>query len=511
MVDRQLPAAHRRQLPIKHLTRLFSGAMRLLAPLAAAVAAALIACTAHASAAGPTLLIGTSEEAVKSSSLVEAKAKMSVLQLAGFDSVRVTSVWWPGESRPDDEEVTQLRNAISAARLLGIRVFISIFHHGNRTTPLTEEARMEFAGYAQWIARTFPYVRDFVIGNEPNLNRFWLPQFNEDGTNAAAPAYMELLGLTYDALKTVSRKINVIGGALAPRGTDRPGTSRDTHSPTRFIRDLGDAYRLSGRPRPLMDELAIHPYGTNSSERPSVRHQGTTVGLGDYAKLVRVLGESFDGTAQKGSTLPIAYEEYGVETQIPQHRLRSYTGNEPTVTRPVSPAIQAAYYRQAIELAFCQPNVRSFMIFHLWDEPARPGWQSGLYFADGWPKASLTHVRQAMAESRRGVVARCPRLALEPKVLKLRWPRGRIDGTRPVRIQLTCSIDCAYTAALEDVTARAKRIGTVRGRAIGRTATTIVVPARKAKPGRYRVRLWLVAAVNRGRVLALTSPLLTAR
>ena len=32
-----------------------------------------------------------------------------------------------------------------------------------------------------------------IVGNEPNLNRYWLPQFNDDGIDAAAPAYETLL------------------------------------------------------------------------------------------------------------------------------------------------------------------------------------------------------------------------------------------------------------------------------------------------------------------------------
>ena len=46
-------------------------------------------------------------------------------------------------------------------------------------------------------------MHDFIVGNEPNLNRFWLPQFAADGSDAAATAYEQLLATTYDALKAV--------------------------------------------------------------------------------------------------------------------------------------------------------------------------------------------------------------------------------------------------------------------------------------------------------------------
>jgi hypothetical protein len=492
--------------------------MRLAPLAAAAVAAVLLACAAPARAAGPGLLIGSSEDAVKTHSLVEAKSKMSILKLAGFDSVRITSVWWPGEAKPDDPEILQIRNTVNAARLSGVRVFLSVYHFGSRTTPLTDESRAEFVEYTVWLAQNFQYIRDFVIGNEPNLNRFWLPQFNEDGSDAAAPAYMELLAETYDALKKVSPQITVIGGTLAPRGIDRPGSGRDTHSPSQFIRDLGVAYAVSGRRTPIMDQIAMHPYGENSSQQPKKsKHPNTTIGIADYDKLVRILGQSFDGTAQKGSTLPIVYEEFGIESQIPKNKLGRYKGTEPKVTKPVTEKKQAAYYKQAIQLAFCQTNVRALMLFHIFDEPARAGWQSGLFYADGRPKMSLIGVRRSIAESRRGVVDRCRGLALTPRVLKLAWPRGRISATKPVRISLTCSIDCAYTARIEPARG-GKAIATARGTAVGKVLTKIVVkpkPATKGKKakkpaaGRYHLRLSLVAPVNPGPPLTLTSPTLT--
>ena len=61
------------------------------------------------------------------------------------------------------------------------------------------------------------------------------------------PPYLALLAESYDALKAVSEEVNVIGGSLSARGSDDPAAARQTHSPTTFIRDLGAAYRASGR------------------------------------------------------------------------------------------------------------------------------------------------------------------------------------------------------------------------------------------------------------------------
>src|SRR6185437_711115 len=129
--------------------------------------------------------------------------------------------------------------------------------HGSATTPLTPTDQEDFASYAASIARAVPSIRIFVVGNEPNLNRYWLPQFNEDGSDAAAPAYTSLLAQTYDALKAVSPAITVLGGGLAPRGGDVDGI-RPTHSPTVFIHDMGQWMRDNGRTTPIMDGFDMH-------------------------------------------------------------------------------------------------------------------------------------------------------------------------------------------------------------------------------------------------------------
>jgi len=214
--------------------------------------------------------------------------------------------------------------------------------------------------------------------------------------------------------------------------------------------------------------------------------QTTTIALADYDKLVALLGEAFDGTAQAGSTLPIYYDEFGVESQIPPAKQQLYTGDEPTTTKPVPEATQAEYYRQAVQLAFCQPNVRGLFLFHAFDETALPAWQSGLYYADDSPKASLAAVRAAMEQSRRGVVAQCPgmRLAVRPKATQ-----------RGATLALTCDLDCSYVAQLYRLPGRL--LATRRGRAVGGRATVLPlhVPAAQA---RYRLRVSAVAAVERG-------------
>ncbi len=158
-----------------------------------------------------------------------------------------------------------------------------------------------------------------------------------------------------------------------------------------------------------MDEFDQHIYESNSSLPPSMPHpNSTTVGAADYPRLVAALGQAFDGTAQAGSTMPIVYGEYGVESIIPPTEAAHYSGHENATAKPVDEATQAAYYIQAMKLAMCQPNVVGLMLFHVEDEADLSAWQSGLFYADGTPKSSLGAVHDAMAAARAGTLTSCP-------------------------------------------------------------------------------------------------------
>jgi hypothetical protein len=358
---------------------------------------------------GHRLLVATVDDAMKQPDPKVAAELMKVSHDAGFDAVLVSSMWRPGTTTLSAQDRLTLGNVVNAADGLHMRVFVFVWHGLGGNTPRTEPARHRFAAYAASVAKAFPQIRDFVVGNEPNLNTFWRPQFGAGGKDVAASGYLNLLARTYDALKAVSPHIQVIGGALAPRGSDRPGTKRDTHSPTRFIEDLGAAYKASGRTKPVMDAFAIHPYMRTSKLSPTETHaDSTTITLADYSKLVALLGHAFGGTAQRGGDLPIYYTEFGVQTRVPAADRHAYTDvNSPSAGDAVSPDTQANYYREALELAACQPTVKALFIFHTFDEIDLAGWQSGLYYADQKPKPSLPAFEKAAAEARAARLTHC--------------------------------------------------------------------------------------------------------
>jgi hypothetical protein len=466
----------------------------------ALIAVAALALAPSAFAGGPAMLVGATVDIAKQKDPALAQAEIVRAKAAGFDSIRVTQQWLPGQTQPPGGDLDELRNAVFAASVNRMRVIIVVAHPGNRTTPLTEQQRAEFAQFTAALARAVPYVRHFTIGNEPNINRFWLPQFGPSGENVAAPAYLQLLAAAYDALKAVDSRIVVLGGALSPRGSDNPSLSRHTHSPTKFILDMGAAYRASGRTRPVMDALSINPFPDNSSISPKVAHpRSTAIGVADYEKLVRLLGQAFDGTAQRGSSLPIYYGEFGIESVPPAAKLGLYTGTEPETTKPVDEQRQAQYYREAIALAFCQPNVHGIFMFLTVDDPARLGWQSGLYYPDRSPKSGLAAVKSAARQSRGGVVAQCAGMRLTPRVTGF----GVVGGKR-YGVYFTCSLDCTAALRLERVGPR-RLVRTFTGRALAGVRSVIRMPRMNLTPGSYRFVVAFSATVNRGDTVVKTS------
>ena len=158
-----------------------------------------------------------------------------------------------------------------------------------------------------------------------------------------------------------------------------------------------------------MDGFAFHPYAENSSV-PVDRSPADAdhLGLADQDKLVRLLGQAFDGTAQVGSGLPILYDEYGIESVVNPQKASLYSGTEPATTRPVAEPLQAAAYAQVLRLAYCQSNVAGILLFHSSDENALAGWQSGLFYPDGTPKSSLGVVRETLDAIAGGTIAKVP-------------------------------------------------------------------------------------------------------
>jgi hypothetical protein len=466
-------------------------------------ALAVLAFAPAAQAGGPGMVVGVTADVVKSPDPAVSQAEVLRAKAAGFTAIRLSQHWLPGQTEPPGADLDAIRNAVFAATANRLQVFLSVSHPGSRTTPLTEQQRTEFSQFVAALAKALPTVRHYTIGNEPNLNGFWMPQFGPAGESVSPAAYLQLLARAYDALKAVSPRIVVLGGALSPRGSDNPSLSRHTHSPTKFLLELGGAYRQSGRTAPVMDALSINPFPDNSSQSPATPHpRTTTIGVADYDKLVKLLAQAFDGTAQKGSTLPLYYGEFGIESLPPAEKLSQYEGTEPATTKPVDEKTQAAHYRKAIELSFCQPTVAGIFMFLTIDDPRRPGWQSGFYYPDKTPKTSLAPMRQAARQARGGIVAKCAGMALTPTVDRF----GPFGSKGRYGVSFRCSVDCTVSIQLQRLADR-RIVARLSSRGLAGVYSVVRLPKRTYTKGAYRFVVSFAAPVNRGATVSrMTSP-----
>ena len=219
------------------------------------------------------------------------------MQLYGLGAIRMSVDYEPSEPTKVQQE-DALRRAIAPALERDVRVLLSIAPGHSTDVTGVPGGVQKFAAYTALVARAFPDVTDFIIGNEPNLGRFWSPTFKPNGAIASAVTYEAALAASYDALKAVNPNIDVIGLAVSPRGDDRPGSARNTVSPVRFINAVGAAYRASGRSLPIMDNVALHPYPNVNTDAPEKGYSWPNAGVPNLDRAQQAFWDAFNGTAQ---------------------------------------------------------------------------------------------------------------------------------------------------------------------------------------------------------------------
>ena len=251
---------------------------------------------ALAGAAQGSLEVGVTEDAGKASD--GGAAFFASLTDIGLTANRV-SIPWDAANPTVIQSQAEIESWIPQAQAAHTRIIFAVSPMDARGVTSSPVAVPRFAEFVQHLAQTFPTVKDYVIGNEPNQPRFWLPQFDPSGKALSAAAYLPFLAQSYDALKAVDPAITVIGIGLSPRGNDLPNaTSNASRSPVRFLRDLGVAYRASKRTKPLMDELAFHPYPSTSRDSVTTGYVWPNAGMPNLDRIKQAVWDAFHGTAQ---------------------------------------------------------------------------------------------------------------------------------------------------------------------------------------------------------------------
>jgi hypothetical protein len=431
----------------------------------------------------------------------------------GLRSNVIALKWEP--SLPDAiPERLVLDPALARAEAAGVRVVLALYPA--RPTVFTKEGATP-AAFAEWaalVARTYPQVRRFVVGNEPNQPRFWRPQFRPRGGQASAAAFGPMLAAAYDALKAVDPELAVAGIGLSPRGNDRPD-ARDnvSTSPVRFLKALGDWYRRSRRGRPLMDSLAFHPYPASNRDRPDRGYVWPNAGVADLGRIKQAVWDAFHGTAQpttaNGLTLDVDEVGWQVDTSLDA----AYAGAENVAV--TDERTQARFYGSLVRLLGCDPSVAAVNLFGFRDEPERTGWQAGVMRYDGTLRPAAGALQIALTETGGGCLGaltgwRVAKGVIGADVEFRGLARPRRVGARVPAFTVTAREEARFTAAVFPVGTHSSRIarelaarrsavaavrGTARASRIGRVEPT----GRLRRPGRYVVAVRLAAWANPGR------------
>src|SRR5881227_3421106 len=222
----------------------------------------------------------------------------TMLTQLGMTENRMAVFWDP--SQPDTiVDQAFLDRAVPQAQRRGIDVMFAIYPLKARALVDTPDGIQLFARYAAKVAERYPYVRKIICLNEGNQPRFHQPQFDDAGNGISGYVQEQAMAACYDALKAVDPGIDVIAFGLSPRGNDDfEAANNVSHSPIRFLKEVGDAYRASGRTKPIADDLSIHCYPNLNTDAPSVGYVWPKIGCVNFDRLKQAWWDAFHGTAQ---------------------------------------------------------------------------------------------------------------------------------------------------------------------------------------------------------------------
>jgi hypothetical protein len=368
----------------------------------AAVLACACASLALAGAASSTTF-GVADDAGKYAQDGGAGFFTMLTQL-GMTENRMAVFWDPSQPTTIVDQAF-LDRAIPQAQQRGIDVIFAIYPLKARALIDTPNGIQLFAQYAAKVAERYPYVRKIICLNEGNQPRFHQPQFDDAGNGISGAVQEQAMAACYDALKAVDAGIDVIGFGLSPRGNDDfDAPNNVSHSPIRFLKEVGEAYRASGRTKPIADDLSIHCYPNVNTDAPSVGYVWPKVGCVNLDRVKQAWWDAFHGTAQPlfreagdngpGPYMRIFVDEVGYQVRVAPDKASLYSGSENVP--PVDDATQGTYYAQLIALMACDPDVALLNFFHAVDETNLAAWQSGLVLPDGTHRASFAAVKNAI-------------------------------------------------------------------------------------------------------------------
>ncbi|HEX6700640.1 MAG TPA: hypothetical protein VF101_07915 [Gaiellaceae bacterium] len=331
--------------------------------------------------ASSSIRYGVQDDAWLASGPGTVSDRVDRLQRLGVQIVRYTVRWdqvarrsparpsSPADPAYDWAIPDSVLNALHEA---GIDAVVTLYGtpkwaNGGRGPNFAPRSPSMVAAFARATAVHYPWVRRWLIWNEPN-QRIWLRP-------TSATVYTRtLLNPAYSALHGVRRNVLVGGAVTAPRG------NVGGVSPVDWLRQLAAAHAR-------LDAYASNPYPLNPrSETPwsGGCTRCRTFTMANLPTLLADVQRYFPGKR-------VWLTEYGYQTNPPDRFLG------------VSLALQARYLADAALRAYLAPRVDMLINFLVRDEPNVGRWQSGLLNIGGVAKPSYYAFSLPLAEvSRHG-------------------------------------------------------------------------------------------------------------
>jgi hypothetical protein len=337
---------------------------------AAAFLCAAIACAAalaSPAAPAPGLKVGISDDAWLEFGPGTIQERAGRLAELGVAVARVTFDWRRIEPQQGAYDWSHVDAWVEALRGAGVEPLVALWAtpgwaNGGAGPNVPPRSAATFASFARAAAERYPWIRRWIVWNEPNQRRWLLPP--------SPTVYVtKLLNPAAAAIKSVIPDASIGGGATAPRGG--PGGT----SPVDFIRGMG---RAGAR----LDAYAHHPHPLSPAETPTKGGcaQCSTISMATLDRLLREVQTAF------GPRTRIWLSELGYQTNPPDRVLG------------VSLAKQARFVAEAQWRAYAAARVDLLIQYLVRDEPRLEAWQSGLETVRGRAKPALAAFTLPLAQ-----------------------------------------------------------------------------------------------------------------
>jgi hypothetical protein len=353
---------------------------RVVITMLTALALAL-AVTHQDAQASPAIRYGIQDDAWLAYGPGTLESRLDTLDRLGVKLVRYTVFWdqiatarpeqprWSGDPAYQwgaGDAVLKGLHAHGIDAVVDVRFAPKWANGGNKPNWIPDDGA-DYANFVVAVQNRYPWIRDWLIWNEPNKAPFMHP--------VDPKLYVQrLLNPAYAALHAVNKSVRVAGGVTGPRA------GANGMSPTTFLRGM----RAAGA---KLDAYAHNPYPEHpQTESPTSGgcRRCDSITMATLDKLLTETQKAWPGKR-------IWLTEYGYQTNPPDRQLG------------VSYSKQARYIGEAALRVYRAPRVDMLIQFIVRDDANQAGWQSGFFTTAGKVKPSYDAWRFPLAiASRKG-------------------------------------------------------------------------------------------------------------